>query len=784
MLVSMTCPGPEVLGRGAVVPLGVESPFPGERVSISGRLLGAPRELAEVVDRLHRAWAERRRVVVELLIGNDVLRSPVVDESEPWELPSDHTVLAERLHFLIWNNNWDMLNGEPVWWWARKAERLGAGRGEKADITLPGGEEAWVDGGPRSAQLGVPTVHSESVLCGRLAVQPGTSPYLPGILADDQRAAAANPSGPVRVIAPAGSGKTRTLGARLLHLVDDRGVEPEIVTAVAYNNRAAKEMRDRRERPDLNIRTIHSLGWAIVRERDPSVKLLSERQVRSLLRRLVPRPPYISNDYLAPYLEGMGEIRIALRDPIEVGTLRGDCDALADVYERYKELLIDRNAVDHDDQVYEAIRILLRDPEARKRWQHRCRHLLVDEFQDLTPAYLLLLRLLASPALNVFGVGDDDQTIYGYAGADPGFLIDFDHLFPGASESALEVNYRCSPEVVEAASALLSHNRHRVDKTIRSASPHRDGDGFRVIPASSREMATATAEVISDWIAGGVEPERIAVLTRVNTSILPVLAALDARDIPFCSHLDASTLKRTLVKSALAWTYMATRPDVIPRDRLVETLRRPSRGIVGVVQPLVPKGGLQARDFSELGEGLPRYHRTRWNEYILDLAVASRVADRSATFDLLEFLYNTIGLARSAKDLDSGRTKVERSTHSDDLVALIRTAAVYGDIPTFEVKLGALMGRCGSESPGVTATSIHRVKGLEWDRVVVFGADSGLIPHRLAENIEEERRVFHVAITRSRRETVVVAEAGNESPFVSEALGEISPTVEPDVLPG
>ena len=117
---------------------------------------------------------------------------------------------------------------------------------------------------------------------------------------------------------------------------------------------------------------------------------------------------------------------------------------------------------------------------------------------------------------------------------------------------------------------------------------------------------------------------------------------------------DASILKRTLVKSALAWTYIATRPDTIPRDRLIETLRRPGRGIVGVVQPLIPKGGLQARDFNELGESLPRYHRTRWNDYILDVAVASRVADRSATFDFLEFLYNTIGLARSAKDLDAG----------------------------------------------------------------------------------------------------------------------------------
>ncbi|MST34667.1 AAA family ATPase, partial [Acidimicrobiaceae bacterium USS-CC1] len=127
----------------------------------------------------------------------------------------------------------------------------------------------------------------------------------------------------------------------------------------------------------------------------------------------------------------------------------------------------DAGAVDFDDQVYGAIESLLADGELRASCRLACRHLLVDEFQDLTPAHVLLLRLLASPAFDCFGVGDDDQVIYGHAGADPAFLIDYERLFPGAGDHPLEVNYRCRPEVVRAASTLLGYNRRRVPKQVR-----------------------------------------------------------------------------------------------------------------------------------------------------------------------------------------------------------------------------------------------------------------------------------------------------------------------------
>ena len=780
-LIEMTFPGPELLGRGVVVPTGSRSPLEGTpTVVVDERVLANPQALEELVDELHRAWVQRRPVTVELDVDASEVRQPVVEKRAPWMLGPRHLPLLERLHFLVWANNWDARNGEPIWWWGRKAARLGARIGGPADIILPGGEHAWVDGGPRSP-LDVPVVHSQTVEQGRLTIQPPATGSRAD-LADDQRAAVEHPGGSVRVIAPAGSGKTRTLGARLLHLVDDRGVEPGIVTAVAYNNRAAREMRERLRRDDLHIRTIHSLGWAIIREVRPDATLLDERGVRARIRNMVPKRPQPNTDVIGPYLEGLSEIRIALRDPTEVEENRSDVEGLAGLFRSYRSLLHSRNEIDYDEQIYGAIELLLAEPDLRGRWQRRCRHLLVDEFQDLTPAYLLLLRLLASPELSVFGVGDDDQTIYGYAGADPRFLIDFDRYFPGAGVSALTINYRCPSEVVTAASRLLSHNRIRVTKTIEAA-PDSGRGSFRVITPDRGQMAVDAEKIITKWLTEeDVPPGKIAVLARVNSALLPILAALDKRGVPFRSQLDTGLLNRTTMRATLAWIRLALHTDSMTRSDLMEAVRRPARRINRLASELIPPGNTSLTGLAALGRRLDDRKATTWRRFVNAIEEAAQVAKQGDSGVLLDFLSGEIGLGRVAHTLDAKRGKADRSTHTDDLVALRRAAVSYPDLPTFESSLRRLLGRGPSQEPGVLATSIHRVKGLEWDRVVVFGVDTGLVPHLLSKDIEEERRVLHVAITRCRDEAVVVAERGRESPFLPELTRTFSPI--PDRIPG
>jgi DNA helicase II / ATP-dependent DNA helicase PcrA len=487
-------PGPDVLGRGVVVAPGAATPggFEGApRVILDDEVLAHPDHVAEL---LHRRWLRRERVVLELVAANAAVREPEVCRLAPHQVPDGFAFHRERLHFLLWANTYDLRGGEPVWWHGELARRRTAATGsELADLTLPDGRPAWVDGGPRGplpAPIGAPLVHRESVALGRLTVledgpagSPTTSADAPvpatagsggdlDRLASDQLAAVTHRAGPARIIAPAGSGKTRVLTARLRHLLRDRGVERELVTAVAYNTRAAAEMRARTQDLDASIRTLHSLALWIC-NLDERREVITERDQRALLDRLVTVARIPNQDPYQPYLEALTEVRLALRDPAEVEAVRGDVDGFAEVFDRYRDELARRRVLDFDEQIYGALELLLTRPDVRRRAQRAGTHLLVDEFQDLTPAFLLLVRLVAGPSMQVFAVGDDDQTIYSYAGASPTYLVDFDRWFPGAHHHALEVNYRCPPGVVDAAVALLSHNRVRVDKTIRAGVPDR-----------------------------------------------------------------------------------------------------------------------------------------------------------------------------------------------------------------------------------------------------------------------------------------------------------------------
>jgi DNA helicase-2/ATP-dependent DNA helicase PcrA len=351
----------------------------------------------------------------------------------------------------------------------------------------------------------------------------------------------AHGAGPARIVAPAGSGKTRVLTERLRHLHVDRGVERELVLAVAYNKKAQLEMESRTTDFRPRVSTLNALGHRLL----GAPRVLEEREVRRLLGDLVPtRQRRVNTDPMAPYLEGLTAIRLGLRAPEVVEAERDDVPGLAAAFGPYRAALARQGAVDFDEQVYGAIELLLRDGEARRRAQTGCRHLLVDELQDLTPAHVLLLRLLSSPAYDVFGVGDDDQVIYGHAGADPAFLIDFARLFPGAADHPLEVNYRCPAPVVDAARHLLSYNDRRVAKTLR-AGPAADTapDSVRVVLHAPDAGARTAVDLVQSWIDEGVATSDIAVLTRVNSLLLPPHVALVEAGIPV-----ASTLPRDLLE--------------------------------------------------------------------------------------------------------------------------------------------------------------------------------------------------------------------------------------------
>ncbi len=771
----MTWPGPPELGRGVVVRPGAQVPEPWrdvDRLTLDAAALGDREMLESLVDRLHRAWVTRTPVVLEWGVADDAAGLEEVHDGPVWQLDAGFLFPLERLRFLAFSNNYDARNGPPRWWWVVKAQRIQAVAAEVADVMLPDGSHAWIDGGPRQAlpQFEHPVLHGDDIDLGEIRRVPVPITVDAEGLATDQLEAVSHRRGPARIIAPAGSGKTRTLTARLRHVLEWEAYDPRQTLALAYNERAAAELRERLDVDRSLARTIHSLGWQILREARPGLELLDERGVRDIVERCVQVPRRPDADTIGPYLEALSTVRARLRDPSEVEASRDDVTGFAGAFEPIRRRMYAMSRVDHGEQVYGAIEALLSDPGLRARWQRRCRHLLVDEFQDLTPAYLLLIRLVASPQLAVFGVGDDDQVIYGFDGADPGFLIEYDRYFPGAASHALEVNYRCPPAVVNAATHLLSYNRRRIDKTIRAGSSDSGGETLQVRSSAGGELAAACGEQVRQWIDSGVESTDIAVLARVNAALIPVKAALVESGLPTDDLMGPGTLDRTTVRSLFAWIELALAPERMGRSSVLTAIRRPSRGLNRLARDLVTRRTVDLDTLFALGADLGRKQRDRWEQFCRDVRTVASVAAGKDSASLVRTIVRQVGLGGSAQALDSGRRTAARSAHFDDLVAIERAAALQPDPGELVRWLRARVSH-RSQPGGITLSSVHRVKGMEWSHVIVFGADRGAMPHDLAEDIEEERRVFHVALTRAARHVVVMADAERPSPFLGELDG-------------
>ena len=769
--------GPAILGRGVVI--GPDQTAPAEFgsapvIDIDSETWRAP---SVAVDRLHLHWMRREPVVVRLSIDASELKAAAgeTDQREPWRVGADFLFERQRLHFLVWNNNYDLRTGEPVWWWAKKAIAIGAKDGQSADVVLPDGTDAFCDGGP-VAPMPVPVIPYTAIEARSL--RPLSDRTSTAELAPDQKAAVTHRNGAARIIAPAGSGKTRVLTERLRHLLTDWNVDPSTVCAVAYNTRAAAELTERTAGLHANIRTLNSLALAIVNGTGGFVRssletrlreVITERDVRNILQSIVTVSRRTNTDPMASWIEALSAARLGLRSPASVEDEWGDLGDFGPAFEQYRTYLNDRSLLDFDEQIYRAIEILLRDPNARAVAQRRCRMLLVDEFQDLTPAHVLMLRLLAAPALDVFGVGDDDQVIYGYAGADPDYLVSFDKWFPGAGHHALEVNYRCPPGVVTAAANSLTRNAVRVDKVIRTHPSREKADtDISILRAPASQISEVAIETMREWIESGCDAASIAVLTRVNVTLLPVQVLLADAGIAHTSPVDESVLERTGMRTALAYLRIAISPDNISRSDIYETVRRPSRKIArNVVEMMTKRPRTSLSSLRSLSSSLTGNDGERVLAYVRDIEAVVDALRSGQTEAALETIRNEIGLGETMDTLDGSRRQVDRSAHGDDLAALAAVAHLHPEPETFEPWLRSVL-RNRAESAGVELSTVHRVKGREWDRVIVFDASDELMPHRLSTDTAEERRVFHVAITRCRDRAVVIADSRNPSRFLNE----------------
>ena len=534
----------------------------------------------------------------------------------------------------------------------------------------------------------------------------------------DQRRAATSPPGPVICFAPAGSGKTTTLVARIAWLIDG-GTAPESICAITFNRRAADELRERVAGAleplgadvarRVRIRTFHALGLEMLRDAGLPVQPLLDRD--ELLRAVRPDSAPAERRRLDTLMS-----RFKLDLDVDPAAIEADPESgpVARTYAAYEAEIRRRGGLDFDDLVARALRLLEGDPGVLATWRDRCQHLLVDEAQDLDRAQLRLALLLASPANRIFLVGDDDQSIYGWRLADVRRLLGLaDEALPNLTRVDLETNYRCPAPVLDRAVRLVEHNVERFAKVIR-AGPNADGQ-LVLAPTAADDVDRAEA-VLASWPDdGGTQ----AILARTNRELLPVVAAAVRRDTPFRAAGLVLPIESPVVDELLDSAQTAAR-DVGNREH-------PLLGLARVREPHEAHG----RGSAEL---------------------AADDDDPSVAMERDGIAGSLLAWAAGCRDLDELRGRVQATR--------------------------ARLAQLRSDDARLLLATAHGTKGLEFDHVAVIGLDDGRFPSARSVTealeperaMEEERRLAYVAWTRARRSLTLVYDPGSPSQFLLEAF--------------
>lgn len=622
--------------------------------------------------------------------------------------------------------------------------------------------------------------------------RPGPSGSPHSIPLDDdldpsQAAAAGHTAGPIRVLAPAGSGKTKTLVNRVCNLVNT-GIVPGSILPLAFNRKAAAEMNTRLEGKRLGCvraRTLHSLGYEIVRSGsrltfDAGAESgLTRTLLKEALSPLTPDHPLTGGD---PFERSLGLLSRAKMDllPLDGMTLHinGRAVPFGPVFARFLELQEERGFMNYDDMIYFAVRILLDNDPLRRRYQEEFRYLLVDEFQDLNRAQLLLLQILALPENNLFVVGDDDQMIYGWRGATLRGILDFPRVHACARECALSTNYRSSARIVAHAGWLIERNRERVPKSVvpRVGAPR--GEFEILLHAGLWEQAESAAEwIMKKKEATGFPWRDTAVLYRYNALQFLVALALDRKNIPHTRLGGGRLFDSRVGRDVAAWLHVLLFPGAAGREDLERVLRRPARILRrSLIERLECWGDLEMLP----GTGaLTGEEEGALREFLLSVGNLRLRAPLLSSHELIEELDGMIHLRRSydrTRAVSSDPDEADDRTYLDVIDAVSRTIPEAADFLahieasrtcTSATELASASPPEHTEDDEVLLSTIHRAKGNEFSRVVYFDMSRR---RRLGEEeMEEERRVAYVGLTRAKDSLLVTANGRRQSPFLQEA---------------
>ena len=604
-----------------------------------------------------------------------------------------------------------------------------------------------------------------------------------------QTEAVAHNKGPCMVLAGPGSGKTLTIAKRIEYLIMKHEVRPEEILVITFTKYAAWEMKNRTRSicgPSsyaVTFGTFHGIYYGILKwaYRLNQSNLLSDEEKYRILREILPgidwdQEPEADEekDYLQELAIEIGNVKNNCMDIEEYEPVKYTTEKFRKLYRTYEETKKKYRKIDFEDMLIQCRDLFMKRPDILKKWQEKFQYILVDEFQDVNQAQYDVVRMLAAPQDNLFVVGDDDQSVYGFRGAKPGIMMEFMKDYPKARQILLDVNYRSSGYIVKGALRVIGNNKIRFEKKIEAFRKPDETVHVQEVKDPVQE-AEYVLERIREYREKGVSYTEMAVLYRTNVDARAMSELMTEYQIPFVMKEHLNNIYEHFIALDMI-SYLRLSQGEYDRKYFLQIANRPNRYLT--------RESMKTGNVSY--ESLRRYYRDKdWMVDRIDqLEWDMKMICDKTPYAAIQYIRKRMGYDEFLKEYAA-----YRKISSEDLFALLeeiwQNSKGYGTIKEwFEHiesygKMLKEQNKKNGEKEGVNLMTMHAAKGLEFDTVFVIEANEGSCPYKKAtadEEIEEERRLFYVAMTRAKRKLVIsyVKEKNGKdllpSRFVSELL--------------
>ena len=580
-----------------------------------------------------------------------------------------------------------------------------------------------------------------------------------------QRMAVEHVDHPCLVLAGPGSGKTTVITHRTKKLIEEDGISPSNILVITFTKAAAMEMQQRflqlmgGKRLPVSFGTFHAVYFQILKYayNYRAENIIREEKKYEILRNIVHKTELdISdeNEFVANLISEISNVKGEMLDVAYYYSKNCPEEVFKKIFREYNDTLIRANLIDFDDMLVMCYELLTKRKDILKLWQDKYRYILIDEFQDINRVQYEVIRLLAKPQDNLFIVGDDDQSIYRFRGARPEIMLNFEKDYPEAKKIILDTNYRSTPEIVAAAGKLIRNNKKRFEKQIRAE--RENGSKPVILPFDNvYKECNYILEEIEQLIAKGLTYQDMAVLYRTNTNPRTLLEKLMEHNIPFCmKDVIPNLYDHFIAKDIIAYINAAIdfrEKGVMKRGDMLRLINRPKRYIS---RDVFPRAEVNLEDvkrfYQDKGYVLERISKLEY-----DLAMIRNMNPYAA----IQYIRHGIGYEEYLTEYAEYRRMKPEELYDvlEELSEVAKPYKTYREwfkkIEEYGEELKKQARERQEKKDGITLATMHSSKGLEYRAVFIIDANETITPHKkalLPEDIEEERRLFYVAVTRAK----------------------------------